>query len=579
MQKLGTHFKPYLLWLIVLAALVYGQVAATLALPDLMADIVNKGIIAVDSDVIVRTGVTMIVVTLLGGVATVGVGLVASRIATGFVRRLRSALFIHVEHFSLVEFNTFSTASLTTRATNDMQQLQRTLVMLLRVALAAPFMGVGAILKAYALAPDMSWIMALSIGGLMTVIVILFIVVVPKFKQIQTVLDRLGLVTREMLTGIRVIRAFNKESHEERRFGDANRASFDLSLFVNRAMVVLQPTLMFIMSLTSLAIIWIGARYVDVGTLEIGSLMAFMQYAIQSVMAFLMLSIVFIMAPRAWVSASRIGEVIAIEPVIQDPKQPIAIKPRGDAAVEFRDVSFSYENSEQPVLSHISFTAKSGETTAIIGGTGSGKSTIMNLIPRLFDVTGGAILIDGVDIRQATQANVRAQIGYSAQKATLFSGTIAENISYGSDLTMKEIKQAAKIAQAEEFIEKLTDGYKFKVARGGSNLSGGQKQRVSIARAIARKPTVYLFDDSFSALDFKTEATLRHHLESATEHKTVIIVGQRVSSIMNADQIIVIDNGGVAGKGTHGELMKSSAVYREIAQSQLSAEELVGSAS
>lgn len=576
MRKLAPYFAPYLLWLLVLVGLVYGQVSVTLSLPDYMANIVNKGILGSNSSYILHTGLRMLLITLLGGLCTIGVSFTAARIAAGFVRRLRLALFTRVENFSLNEFNTFSTASLITRATNDMQQLQQTLVLLLRMALVAPFMGVGAIIKAHQLAPQMTWIMALAIGFLVIIITLLFIIVVPKFKQIQQLVDRLSLIMREMLTGIRVIRAFDKESYEEKKFDVANRTSVKLNLFVNRAMIILQPTMMLVMSLTSLAIIWIGAHYIDTKALQLGSLLAFMQYAIQAVMAFLMLSFIFILAPRALVSANRINEVLASESTIIDPKYPRALPPSGKGQIEFRDVSFGYHDSEKPVLEHVSFTAQPAETTAIVGGTGSGKSTLVNLIPRLYDVTDGAILLDGIDIREATQADVRSRIGYATQKATLFSGTIASNISYGSRLTQEQITKAAKVAQVTEFIDELPKKYKAEVARGGSNLSGGQKQRISIARAIAKQPAVYVFDDSFSALDMKTDAALRQELAKETAGKTVIIVAQRISSIMQADQIIVLDDGQIVARGTHQSLLASSKVYREIAESQLSAAELAG---
>jgi ATP-binding cassette subfamily B multidrug efflux pump len=576
MRKFASYFTPYLLWMLVLVGFVYGQTAVTLSLPDYMADIVNKGIIGQNINYVWQTGIWMLLITLFGGLCTVGVSFTASRIATGFVRRLRIGLFTKVESFSLREFNTFSTASLITRATNDMQQLQQALVLLLRLALVAPFMGVGAIIKAYQLSPGMSWIMALAIGCLVTIIVILFVIVVPKFKQIQKLVDRLSLVTREMLTGIRVIRAFHKESDEEKKFDAANRESVRLNLFVNRSMIILQPTMMLIMSFTSLAVIWVGAHFVEMGSLQLGSMLAFMQYAIQAVMAFMMVSFIFILVPRASVSAGRISDVLNSEPTINDPDQPLALPKNGKGEVEFRDVSFGYDDSQEPVLSHISFTATTGKTTAVVGGTGSGKSTLINLIPRLYDVTEGAVLVDGVDVRQAKQTDVRARVGYASQKATLFSGTIASNISYGSSVSEDEIIHAAKIAQAHDFIEKLPKKYKNEVAQGGTNLSGGQKQRLSIARAIAKQPAVYIFDDSFSALDLKTDAALRKALAIETEGKTVMIVAQRISSILHADQIIVLDNGKVVGKGTHQSLLKSSKVYREIAESQLSAAELAG---
>jgi ATP-binding cassette subfamily B multidrug efflux pump len=579
MRKLLPYLKPYLLWFIVLVALVYGQVSATLSLPDYMANIVNKGIIGSNTNYILQTGIKMLIITLLGGLCTIGVGFTASRIATGFVRRLRNALFTQVENFSLYEFNTFSTASLITRATNDMQQLQQTTVLLLRLALIAPFTGVGAIIKAHQLSPHMSWIMAVSISVLVTIIVALFIIVVPKFRQIQKLVDRLSLVTREMLTGIRVIRAFHKEESEEQKFDEANKQSVALNLFVNRSMIILQPSMMLILSFTSLAIVWVGARYIDSGALQLGSLLAFMQYATQAVGSFLMLSFIFILAPRALVSAGRINEVLASKSSIQDPKTPTVIPKSGKGRVEFNDVSFGYVDSDEPVLSHISFVAEPGQTTAIIGGTGSGKSTLINLIPRLYDVTSGSIRIDDVDVRDAKQSDVRSRIGYAAQKATLFSGTIASNIGYASKLSHDQIVRAAKIAQADEFIKDLPKKYEDQVARGGTNLSGGQKQRVSIARAIAKQPAVYLFDDSFSALDMKTDATVRRALSKETKDKTVIIVAQRISSIMQADQIIVLDNGRIADRGTHHSLLKSSKIYREIAHSQLSEAELEGVAS
>jgi len=576
MKKIAPYFVPYLPWFVCLVLLVWGQTTATLALPGLMADIINKGIVTGDTAYIMHVGLKMLLVTLLGGLCTIGVSYSAARIGAGFVRRLRTAMFSHVEHFSLAEFSTFSTASLITRATNDMQQLQQTLVLLLRMALVAPFMGVGAIIKANQLAPEMSWIMALAIGIIVTIIVVMFIIVVPKFKKIQQLVDRLSLITREMLTGLRVIRAYRKEKHEEDKFEEANQTSVQLNLFVNRAMTIMQPTMMLIMSLTALSVIWIGSYYVDAGSLQLGNMMAFMQYSMQAVMSFLFMTMIFFLAPRAWVSAVRINEVMASDPSIKDPATIQKIPRTGTGTVEFRDVSFSYASSEEPVLSHISFTAKPGQTTAIVGGTGSGKSTLVNLIPRLFDVTSGAVLINGIDIRAATQADVRESIGYAAQKATLFSGTIASNISYGQKLDDKEILHAATVAQATEFIDQLPKGYKDQVARGGSNLSGGQKQRISIARAIAKQPDVYLFDDSFSALDMKTDAQLRAALEHETANKTVIIVAQRVSSIMHADQIIVLDGGKIVATGTHKQLMKSSDIYREIVETQLSTSELAG---
>lgn len=573
MKRLLRYFLPYLPWCVVLVAFVYGQTHVTLALPDYMADIVNKGIIAGDNGYIVQAGVQMLELTLLGGLCTIGVSFSAAKIAAGFVRRLREELFTKVEYFSLADFNTFSTASLITRATNDMQQLQQTLVLLLRMALVAPFMAVGAIIKAHDLSPSMSWIMAAAIASLVVTIVILFSIAVPKFKIIQQLVDRLGLVTREMLTGIRVIRSFHKEAAEEARFNTANQESVKLNLFVNRTMIVMQPLMMLIMSFTSLAIIWIGARYIDSGALQLGDMLAFMQYATQAVMSFLMLSFIFFLAPRAMVSAGRIAEVLKSETSIADPMEPEEIK-AGGGTVVFDNVTFRYSQATDPVLTDISFTAESGKTTAIIGGTGSGKSTLMNLIPRLYDVTSGSVRIDGVDVREATQHDVRTRVGYATQKAIVFSGTVKSNIGYGSRAKQKDIVHAAQVAQAAEFIDTLPNRYDSDVARGGTNLSGGQKQRLSIARAIARKPELYLFDDTFSALDTQTDAKLRVALADETKGKTVIIVAQRVSTIMHADQILVLDDGKIVARGTHGELLKISPVYREIAASQLSTQKM-----
>ncbi|MDB5167352.1 MAG: multidrug transporter ATP-binding protein [Candidatus Saccharibacteria bacterium] len=574
MRKLLPYLVPYIPWFLILVGFVYGQTVVTLSLPDYMADIINKGILNMNIGYIWQTGLWMLFITLLGGLCTVGVGFSASRIATGFVRRLRIGLFTTIESFSMQEFNDFSTASLITRSTNDMQQLQQTFVLLLRMALVAPFMGIGAIIKAYQLSPNMSWIMVISIAILVAIIVVLFIIVVPKFQQIQKLVDRLGLLTREMLTGMRVIRAFHKESTEETKFDKANHDSMTLNLFINRAMVILQPSMMLIMSFTSLAVIWIGAHYIDIGSLQIGSLLAFMQYAVQAVMSFLMLSFIFILVPRAVVSASRINAVLASKPTIKDPKEPVILPKSGQGKLEFRDVTFGYHDSQEPILDHISFVARPGEVTAIVGGTGSGKTTLVSLIPRLYDVTGGKILLDNIDIRTVTQADLRVKIGYVSQKATLFSGTIATNIGYGGHYSKVQLKHAADVAQATEFIKDLPKKFDSEITQGGTNLSGGQKQRISIARAIVKRPSIYVFDDSFSALDLKTDSALRQALAVETKARTMIIVAQRISTIIQADSIVVLDNGKVVGVGTHQTLMKSSKVYREIAQSQLSEAEL-----
>ncbi|MDI3496183.1 MAG: ATP-binding cassette, subfamily multidrug efflux pump [Patescibacteria group bacterium] len=574
MTKLLKYFKPYIWPLVFLTILTFGQTMANLALPDYMANIVNQGIVGGDSGVIYHFGLIMLLITFAGGLATIGVGYLASKIGTGFSRKIRDALFTKIESFSLVEFNKFSTASLITRSTNDIQQIQRVLIMLLRLALMAPFMGIIAIAKAYSLAPSMSWIMAVSITALVVIIAVIFKIAMPKFKKLQKLVDKLNLVTREMLTGLRVIRSFNKEKYEENKFKEANQELTSVNLFVNRLMVILQPAMMLILNLTVITIVWLGAGQIDAGTLQIGNMLAFMQYAMQAIFAFLMISIIFIMIPRASVSATRIAEVLESETTIKDPKHPIKPKNLG-GRIEFKDVAFSYTGSEEPVLQHLSFVAMPGQTTAIVGSTGSGKSTVVNLIPRFYDVTAGQILVDGVDVRAMSQKELRSRIGYISQKAILFSGTIRENIKYGMpNADDKDVMQAAEIAQALEFIEELEEKFESHIAQAGANISGGQKQRLAIARALAKNPEIFIFDDSFSALDFKTDAALRKALQTRIKGKTVLIVAQRISTIMHAEKIVVLDAGKIVGKGTHSELLRNCTVYREIASSQLSEQEL-----
>lgn len=576
MTTLSKYLKPYLWAMLLLSALTIGQVLANLALPDYMASIVNDGIVGRDTGVIYHYGLIMILVTLLGGLCTVGSGYLASLIGTGFSRNVRDAIFTKVEGFSLIEFNTFSTASLITRNTNDVQQIQMVFIMLLRIALMAPFMGIIAIAKAYGLAPSMSWIMAVAVGTLVAIIAAIFTVALPRFRKLQQLVDRLNLVTREVLTGLRVIRAFDKESYEENKFRLANQELTDVSLFVNRLMSVLQPAMMLILNITVIAIVWFGARQIDAGNLAIGNMLAFMQYAMQAIFAFLMISMIFIMVPRAAVSAKRVAEVLATEAAIKDPANPVTPKKQG-GSVAFKNVSFAYQGAEEPVLQNISFEALPGQTTAIVGSTGSGKSTLVNLIPRFHDVTEGEILVDGIDVRAMTQETVRSRIGYVSQKAMLFAGTIEENIAYGaSNADHAVVVRAAEIAQAAEFIDGLEKKYESPVAQAGSNFSGGQKQRLAIARALAKKPEIYIFDDSFSALDFKTDAALRKALEAETQNATVLIIAQRISTIMHAEKIIVLDAGKIVAEGTHAQLLQSSSVYQEIASSQLSESELSG---
>lgn len=575
MKQLVKYFKPYILWLIVLVIFIYGQAFVNLTLPDYMAKIITNGIVMKDLAAVWNNGLQMLLLTLFGGFCTVVVGFIAARVATGYVRKLREAVFMQVERFSLNEFNSYSSSSLITRATNDMQQLQNVIAMLLRMAFLAPFMGVGSIIKAHDLAPSMSWIVLAAIGVLVTMIIILFIVVIPKFTIIQKLVDKLSLQVKEMLTGVRVIRAYNNDDKQEDKFNNTNLESTKLNIFVNRVMALMQPVMTLVMGMASMAVVWVGAYVINNGDLKIGSLFALMQYIMQTIMAFLMISMIFIMVPRAAVSGRRINEVLATEPSIIDPPTPKHLPEEIKGTVEFKNVDFGYKGSEQQVLSNISFKAERGKTTAIIGGTGSGKSTILNLIPRLYDVTGGEILLDDVDIRYITQAELHSHIGYIPQKSSLFSGTVGTNIAYGRPKADKtELNQAASIAQASEFINGLPKGLDNPIAQAGSNISGGQKQRLSIARALAKKPQIYLFDDSFSALDFKTDAALRKSLGKEIAHATLIIVAQRISTIMHAENIVVLNEGKIVGQGTHQELLKNSSVYREIAESQLSAEEL-----
>ena len=575
MLKILKFLKNYWFLLIVLIILVFISVAMTLQLPDYMARIINDGIIGQNSAVIYSNGFWMLLFALIGAICTVGVGFLASRIATGFAKDVRNKVFSQVESFSLVEFNKFSTASLITRTTNDIQQIQMVLVLLLRMVLQAPITAIWAIYKAYDLAPSLSWIIVLAVVALMGIIIVLFFVAIPKFKILQKLVDKLNLVTRENLTGLRVIRAFNNEEIQEEKFEKANVDLTNTNLFVNRLMVIMQPMMMLIFNLTAILIVWVGARLVGSGSLAVGNMIAFMQYSMQVIMAFLLISLIFIMLPRASVSANRVMEVIETEPLIKNPENPADLTDKHQGVVEFKDVVFCYPGADTPVLENISFTAQPGQTTAFIGSTGSGKSTLINLIPRFYDVNEGKILIDGVDVRTMKLEELYAKIGYVPQKGVLFSGTVESNIKYGApEASLTEVEKAAEISQAEEFIKNLEGQFDSPIAQGGANVSGGQKQRLSIARAIVRNPEIYIFDDSFSALDFKTDAMLRQALAQETQNKTVLIVAQRISTILSADKIIVLDEGKIVGSGKHGELMKSCEVYREIAQSQLSDEEL-----
>lgn len=575
MKHILRIFSGYWLMFIILVSFTYAMVMANLWLPDKMSEIVNNGIIKQDMPAIWHNGLAMIVVTAAGGLCSIVIGFLAARIATGMAQKLRTELFERVESFALADFNKFSTASLITRSTNDIQQIQMTSILLLRLALMAPIMAIGGLQKAIHNVPDLSWIIALAVSVLLVVIAVLFVIAVPRFKKLQTLVDKLNLVTRENLVGLKVIRAFHNEKIEQKKFQQANAELNKMNLFVNRLMMLLDPIMTLVMNFSSVAIVWFGAHLISSGNLQIGNMMAFLEYAMQVIISFLLLSMVFIMVPRAAVSVKRVGEVLDTLPSIVDPQSPQQLPDDATGKIEFRDVTFTYPDADLPVLSSINFTAEPGQTTAFIGSTGSGKSTLINLIPRFYDVSAGQILLDGVDIRQLKLEDLYDQIGYVPQKGVLFSGTIASNIKYGNTkASQKLVEKSAKIAQATEFISELKNGYKNDIAQGGSNVSGGQRQRLSIARAIAVEPNVYIFDDSFSALDFKTDAKLRSALAKETKHKTVLIVGQRINTIINADKIIVLDEGKIVGQGTHQELMKNCQVYQEIAASQLSEDDL-----
>jgi ATP-binding cassette subfamily B multidrug efflux pump len=526
-------------------------------------------------DYILRIGGIMLLISLLSGACTISVGFLAARTAAGAARDIRQAAFAKVESFSSAEFDKFSTASLITRSTNDVTQVQMVIFMIMRMVFYAPIIGVGGIIRALGKSANMWWIIAVAVITLLGLILVVFSISLPKFKIMQSLIDRLNLVMRENLSGMMVIRAFNKQEDEEKRFDKANRDLADTSLFVARVMVTMMPVMMVVMNGLSLGIIWVGAHQVAEANMQVGDMMAFMQYAMQIVFAFLMMSMMFIFLPRAAVSGDRLADVLATELAITDPKDPKQFKEPFAGEIEFQNVSFRYPGALTDVLHNISFTARPGETTAFIGSTGSGKSTVVNLIPRFYDVTDGAICLDGIDVRQVRQSDLRDKIGYIPQRGMLFSGTIESNLLYADQNASPEtLEEAADIAQASEFIFAKPEGFSAEIAQGGSNVSGGQKQRLAIARALVKKPPIYIFDDSFSALDFRTDAALRRALKQKTGDATVLIVTQRVATVKNADQIVVLDEGRVVGKGRHHDLMETCDTYQEIAYSQLSKEEL-----
>ena len=525
---------------------------------------------------LLRTGGQMLALTLLMVAVAIAVGFIASRVSAAIGRDLRRDVFKTVVGYSNAEIEKFSTASLITRTTNDIQQVQFTCVILLRMVAYAPILGIGGILHVASGNTGLEWIIFVAVAALLVLITVLMNVAMPKFKQMQTLVDRLNLVSREILTGIMPIRAFSREKFEEARFDKANRDLMGTQLFTNRTMAAMMPFMTLIMNGTSLLIVWFGGKAMDLGNMQVGEMIAFITYTMQIVMSFLMLSMVAVMLPRAGVAADRIDEVIKTPAAIHDPAAPKALPEGGTkGVVAFNDVSFRYPGSDEDALEHISFTAKPGQTTAIIGSTGCGKSTLLNLIPRFYDVSEGSVTIDGVDVRDMSQAQLHDQLGYVPQKGVLFSGTIDSNLKFGGDhITDADVRRAAEIAQATEFISAKPEGYNAPIAQGGSNVSGGQKQRLSIARAIAKHPQIYLFDDSFSALDYKTDVALRRALKAQTDNATVIIVAQRISTVLHANQILVLDEGRIVGKGTHAQLMESCPEYQEIARSQLSQKEL-----
>ncbi|GIP36429.1 ABC transporter ATP-binding protein [Paenibacillus sp. J2TS4] len=574
MMRLFKLLKPYRISVVFVLLLIFIQTLAELFLPTLMADIVDIGIVQGDIPYILKIGGFMLLVAAFGVICSVIAGYLSSKVSAGFGRRLRGKIFTHVERFSLNEFDKIGTASLITRTTNDINQVQQVLTMMLRMMIMAPMMCIGGIIMAVSKDAHLSLVLVFVIPILVAAIVTIAVKGMPLFKAMQVKLDKLNLVLREGLTGIRVIRSFNRINHETERFDEANLDLTQTAVKVNRLMASLMPIMMLVLNFSTIAIIWFGGIRIGNGDMQVGSLMAFIQYAMQIMFSLLMVSMMFVMIPRASASATRINEVLETKPEIKDPEEPKSGHGQ-QGVIEFKDVTFRYPGAEKPALSNISFQAKPGEVTAIIGGTGSGKSTLINLIPRFYDIDSGQILVDGTDVREMSQESLREKIGLVPQKALLFSGSIADNIRYGRQAaTEEEIRHAAEIAQAAEFISGMKDGFDSVIAQGGANVSGGQKQRLSIARALVRRPQIYAFDDSFSALDFRTDARLRAALKEETTNSTVLLVAQRVSTVMDADRIIVLEEGKIAGIGNHRELMDTCKVYREIVSSQLSEEEI-----
>jgi len=574
MLKLYRFLKPYTFFVIGVISFVFLQTLADLYLPTLMSDMINHGVMQGDANYIMKIGGIMLLIAGGGAVCSIIASFLSSKASVGLGTILRNKIFRRVESFSLHEFDSIGTATLITRTTNDVNQIQQVTVLIMRMMISAPMMAIGGILLAMRQDRKLTLVLAVAMPALALVIAVIASRMIPLFKKVQIKIDKINLVMREKLTGIRVIRAFNTTEHESKRFAEANFNLTDNYIRVNRIMAFMMPSIMLIMNFTTLAIIWFGGVYISRGQMDLGALSAFMQYGMQIMMSMLMMAMMFIMVPRAQAAAIRINDVLETVPEIKDTAEP---KDNfvGSGHIEFRDVTFSYHGAEEPTLKNVSFSAHPGEVTAIIGSTGAGKSALLSLVPRFYDIESGSILIDGVDIRDITQEKLRTRIGLVPQKAFLFSGTIAENIRFGkADATDEEIVHAAKVAQAAEFVEEMEGGYQHEIAQGGQNVSGGQKQRLSIARALVRRPEIYLFDDSFSALDFKTDAKLRAALKNEIGESTEIIVAQRVGTVMDADRIIVLEEGRIAGIGTHRELLSTCDVYREIVSSQLSEEEI-----
>ena len=576
MLKLFRLIKPYRGYVAIVLVLALAQSLGSLLLPRLMSDIVDKGIVKGDQGAILRTGGLMLLTSIVATFCAIGGSYFSSKVATGFGRILRGAIFARAEHFSIHQFDRFSAASLVTRTTNDTTQVQQMLIMMLTMVITAPMMAIGGVILALSQDTQLAWVLIAVMPVMALIFGLIMRGAVPLSQAMQAKIDRLNLVLGEGLSGVRVIRAFDRGAHQRERFDQANLDLTNTAIAVNRLIAFLMPALIVMLNLTSIAILWVGSHRIDAGQMQVGAMIASLQYAMQILFAVFMVTAMFVMLPRASASAKRINEVLDVTPEIVDPgapKQPQLATKRGH--VEFQHVTFQYPGAEEPALTGVSFTAHPGEMTAIIGGTGSGKSTLAGLIPRFYDVNEGRVLVDGVDVRDMTQSDLRARIGFVPQKAVLFTGTVAANIRYGRDeASDAEVLHAATVAQAIEFVDAMPEKFASPVSQGGINLSGGQKQRLSIARAIVRRPDVYVFDDSFSALDFVTDAKLRAALKSETANATVFVVAQRISTVINADRIVVLDNGRVVGMGTHSELMDTSEIYREIVASQVSLEEV-----